>query len=420
MAFRSPLRRARRSAWSASPGPARPFWSAPYRLDKLAQVAAKIDDLELAIVRGRDSIRLIEEKLPSRKDEDSILEQVWRLAENNGLRVQSFRPDVQVSADGLFMMGAKVTELGAGMWHYEYAVQNLNSHRSGGSFSVQLPAGTTLANIGFHDVDYHSGEPWDGTDWTHNSGAGDVLTWATTAFAQDPNANALRWGTLYNFRFDADVEPAVQLVTLGLFRPGVPIDVTAETLAPNLCNTDGNCDLIENECSCPNDCGAAPTVEANCDDTLDDDCDFQIDCSDIDCCADTACALDADSDNRFGCDDCDDANSAAWSTPGEATGVLMEQVGGDTVLTWDAPADLGGTGVTYELLRARGPNQFLVANCLFGADPSLPTASDPFSPLSGDLFAYLVRAVNTCPHPEDDGSIGTTSSGAARLGRTCN
>ena len=35
-----------------------------------------------------------------------------------------------------------------------------------------------------------------------------AITWATTAYAVNSNANALRWGTLYNFRFDADAPPA--------------------------------------------------------------------------------------------------------------------------------------------------------------------------------------------------------------------
>lgn len=30
---------------------------------------------------------------------------------------------------------------------------------------------------------------------------------ASEAFAQNQNANAIRWGTLYNFRFDADQPP---------------------------------------------------------------------------------------------------------------------------------------------------------------------------------------------------------------------
>jgi len=41
------------------------------------------------------------------------------------------------------------------------------------------------------------------TPWTPDQTA-NSLTWSTETFAQNPNANAIRWGTLYNFRFDSD------------------------------------------------------------------------------------------------------------------------------------------------------------------------------------------------------------------------
>jgi hypothetical protein len=45
------------------------------------------------------------------------------------------------------------------------------------------------------------------------------ITWATQTFAQNVNANALRWATLYNFRFDADAPPNCNgNVAVGLFR----------------------------------------------------------------------------------------------------------------------------------------------------------------------------------------------------------
>ena len=128
--------------------------------------------------------------------------------------------DAEVGSDGRFELGTKVTDLGAGQWRYEYALYNMNSWRSAGSFSVPIPAGANLSNIGFHDVDYHSGEPFDGTDWTPvvsaGPGAGSI-TWSTASYLENPNANALRWGTLYNFRFDADSGPISTEAAIGLF-----------------------------------------------------------------------------------------------------------------------------------------------------------------------------------------------------------
>ena len=54
---------------------------------------------------------------------------------------------------------------GDSTWDYEFAVYNLDVDRSIGSFSVPIPAGVTVTSVGFHDVEYHSGEPWNGADW---------------------------------------------------------------------------------------------------------------------------------------------------------------------------------------------------------------------------------------------------------------
>ena len=139
--------------------------------------------------------------------------------------------DVQVPNEGLFIVGNKASDNGDGTWNYEYAVYNMNSHASGGSFSVPVPAGVTVTNIGFHDVDYHSGEPYDDTDWVGVRGT-DNVTWATDSFATNPDANAIRWGTLYNFRFDADRSPSTVDATLGLFRPNTPSSMTVAVRGP--------------------------------------------------------------------------------------------------------------------------------------------------------------------------------------------
>lgn len=138
------------------------------------------------------------------------------------------------ASEGLFVVSAKATDLGGGIYHYEYAVENLTNHRGAQSFSVPFPAGTVITNVGFHDVDYHSGEPFNGTDWPATVGATSV-TWATTTFDVNPNANALRWGTLYNFRFDANVAPGFAPITMGLFKPGTPSTTTVTNVAPNPC-----------------------------------------------------------------------------------------------------------------------------------------------------------------------------------------
>ncbi|MEW6250414.1 MAG: hypothetical protein AB1716_07190 [Planctomycetota bacterium] len=149
---------------------------------------------------------------------------------------------IDVPSDGELIIGVRATSLGAAGWRYELAIQNLNSDRSVGGVFVPLPPGTNVANVGFHDVDYHSGEPYDGTDWPGQVVAGGVQ-WQTAAYGVDPNANALRWGTLYNFRFDASVGPQfVREVELTLFQPGTPAALTAALDQGRYLLGDLNCD----------------------------------------------------------------------------------------------------------------------------------------------------------------------------------
>jgi len=345
--------------------------------------------------------------------------------------------EIDIPGDGRLILAAKVTELGGGTWHYEYALQNLNSHRAARSFAVPIPAGATVTNIGFHDVDYHSGEPFNGMDWSNNGGSSFAVTWTTDAQATNPNANALRWGTLYNFRFDADVPPAIHDVTVGFFRPGLPESMTAQTITPSLCDADGSCDPGENcgncatdcangscdagetVCNCAVDCGPPPPAEGACSDFVDNDCDQIPDCFDPDCCATAPCSgPDGDGDGVLGCGDCIGTDGSVWATPGEVTGLLLAKGPGGSVLSWNPPASPGAVQVIYEVLRSRDPQDFVLSTtCLASLTPQLPTVSDPQLPLPGLLFTYLVRAENTCPN--GTGTLGAGSDGVPRVGRTC-
>ena len=127
---------------------------------------------------------------------------------------------LDIVADGRFHVAAKVHDFGAGVWRYEYAIHNLNSNRSAQRLEIALPAGTALANVGFHDVDPHSGEPYASADWTIDAdGPNGHVAWFGETYATNPNANALRWGTTYNFWFDSDQAPGPGLVSITLFRP---------------------------------------------------------------------------------------------------------------------------------------------------------------------------------------------------------
>ena len=135
--------------------------------------------------------------------------------------------------DGRAFVVYKVTNPSAGVWHYEYAIHNQNLDRSIQSFSVPLGKGVNISNIGFHAPPNHPGFPNDGTvgntgfsnaPWIPNQ-MPSALTWTCETLAQNPNANAIRFGTLYNFRFDADQPPQSANATVGFFKTGSPITV---------------------------------------------------------------------------------------------------------------------------------------------------------------------------------------------------
>ena len=139
--------------------------------------------------------------------------------------------------DGIWFMGYKVTDLGGGMWHYEYALYNQNLDRAIQSFSVPIGPGVNVTNIGFHAPPQHPGFAHDGTqgDAGYSSTPWDVDTriqplspGTRETFATNQNANAIRFGTLYNFRFDADQAPNPTNATVGFFKTGSPMGVSIQ------------------------------------------------------------------------------------------------------------------------------------------------------------------------------------------------
>ena len=138
--------------------------------------------------------------------------------------------------DGIAFLVYKITQTSPGTWHYEYAVYNQNLDRSIQSFSIPVGDGVTLSNIGFHAPPQHPGISNDGTfnnlgfsstPWTGTQ-AGGAITWATETLAQNQNANAIRWGTMYNFRFDSNRPPASMNATVGFYKTGSPITVAVQ------------------------------------------------------------------------------------------------------------------------------------------------------------------------------------------------
>ena len=151
-----------------------------------------------------------------------------------GAAVSQQEPDP--GHDGIWFMGYKVTNPSAGVYHYEYALYNLNLDRSIQSFSVPVAPGVSISNAAFHAPPQEPGWANDGTlnnqgyssqAWTFTQASGSI-TWNSETFAQNQNANVIRFGTLYNFRFDADQPPQSASATVGFFKTGSPMMVAIQ------------------------------------------------------------------------------------------------------------------------------------------------------------------------------------------------
>jgi hypothetical protein len=151
-----------------------------------------------------------------------------------GASLNQIEPDP--GNDGIWFMGYKVTNPSPGVWHYEYALYNENLDRGIQSFSVPLGFGANISNMGFHAPPQEPGWANDGTEnnqgysstpWTVAQDTNSI-TWSAETFAQNQNANAIRWGTLYNFRFDCDQPPQAANAMIGFFKTGSPMAVAIQ------------------------------------------------------------------------------------------------------------------------------------------------------------------------------------------------
>jgi hypothetical protein len=153
--------------------------------------------------------------------------QAWKTCESGVTTT-----DVQIPNEGLLILGYKTTDLGGGVFHYEYALYNMNSDLGASRLSIPVPSGVTVMNVGFHDVTYRGGDGFggldqDGTDWD-SSNVGGMLSWSTLTFVEDPNSNAIRWGTTYTFRFDANSAPMTGTISIGTFKDGGTVQTSGD------------------------------------------------------------------------------------------------------------------------------------------------------------------------------------------------
>jgi len=271
--------------------------------------------------------------------------------------------------DGRGFLVYKVTDLGS-VWRYEYALYNMNMDRAMSSLSIPLPSDVAVSNIGFHAPLNHAPEPhtvnYTNTPWSVST-TGGAVTWSTEAFATNPFANAVRFGTMYNFWFDANMPPQSASATIGLFKTSGTIG--AATLGPSVPGVlDCNANTIEDRCDL--DCGLSGCAVPGCGTKVDcnangvpDDC--EPDCNgngiadrcDIadsfseDCDADAipdSCEGFADCDGNTVRDDCEIFLNPGLDSNGNGVHDSCESQSGSTLYVDDDAPDDPWPGWPYD------------------------------------------------------------------------
>jgi hypothetical protein len=110
--------------------------------------------------------------------------------------------------DGRFVVASKVTSLGGGNYHYEYAVHNIDNSRAGAALRIPIDASAVASNFSFGDIDTDGGNNWS------MARVGNEIVFTA------PAGNALEWNTFYNFGFDANFAPGQSQCEIDEARPG--------------------------------------------------------------------------------------------------------------------------------------------------------------------------------------------------------
>jgi len=124
--------------------------------------------------------------------------------------------------DGRFFVASKATALGGGMFHYEYAVHNVDNSRAGATLRIPIDANAVASNFTFRDIDTNALN-----NWTAARVGNEIVFTA-------PATNPLEWNTIYNFGFDANFAPGNSGVSIDEARigPGA-LFVSVGAIAPS-------------------------------------------------------------------------------------------------------------------------------------------------------------------------------------------
>ncbi len=122
---------------------------------------------------------------------------------------------------------AKATEVAAGRWRYNYAVQNYDFDRNIDEIRIPLPGSAQVFETFF------KAPVVDGVqvaDWTVQRIGGELVF--TAPPATPPNSNDLTWFSLFNFEVETDATPAQGSVSMRA-AAGSPSQLNANAVVPD-------------------------------------------------------------------------------------------------------------------------------------------------------------------------------------------
>jgi hypothetical protein len=124
-------------------------------------------------------------------------------------------------ADGHVRLAMKATDLGGGLWRYEYALMNHDFDPQIGSFGVPT-GGASVSDLRFRDLDINAANDWSGAI------TADGVTWTKPAASE-----GLDWGRMYNFGFTSDSAPTARQAAMNAVETSTTPQLAIATLGPN-------------------------------------------------------------------------------------------------------------------------------------------------------------------------------------------
>ncbi|MGJ8636576.1 MAG: hypothetical protein ACSHX5_07000 [Phycisphaerales bacterium] len=156
--------------------------------------------------------------------------------------------------DSTYVVGSHVEVLGEDHSVARYAVLNMNGEvgiRHFGIPNLSCFSDAEIVSMDFDAPPYHDdlddqidSDPWTAVPLEMYG----YMHWKVDTYEENPNANAIRWGTMYNFSFEADGDVGLnqmEFIGVRFFGPGQPAHVNTwiPAWAPVHCDPGCHVDL---------------------------------------------------------------------------------------------------------------------------------------------------------------------------------